>query len=192
MKERQLEIIDAAGKILTSSGVKGLTIKNMAKKMQFSESAIYRHFESKEAIIIAMLNYLAESMDEQLANTVHLNEAADAKLIRMFKNRFDFFKKHPHFAVAVFSDGLMEESKAINEAIFKIMKVTKKHLVPIIKQGQQDGIFTTELTSYELVHVIMGTFRLHMFKWRLAKFEFDIKRSGNKLIKSILTIIKKR
>jgi len=33
MKERQLEVIEAAGKILTSFGVKGLTIKNLARAM---------------------------------------------------------------------------------------------------------------------------------------------------------------
>ncbi|MCK5280372.1 MAG: helix-turn-helix transcriptional regulator, partial [Cyclobacteriaceae bacterium] len=53
--ERQLDIIEAAGRILTSSGVSGLTIKNLAKEMKFSESAIYRHFTSKEEIIIALL-----------------------------------------------------------------------------------------------------------------------------------------
>ena len=47
ISNRQFEIIVAAGKILTSSGVSGLTIKNLAKEMKFSESAIYRHFASK-------------------------------------------------------------------------------------------------------------------------------------------------
>jgi AcrR family transcriptional regulator len=51
LSERQLEIIEAAGKVITSSGVSGLTIKNLAKEMKFSESAIYRHFTSKEEII---------------------------------------------------------------------------------------------------------------------------------------------
>jgi TetR/AcrR family fatty acid metabolism transcriptional regulator len=55
ISDRQIEIIEAAGKILTRSGVGGLTIKNLAKEMHFSESAIYRHFTSKEEIIIAML-----------------------------------------------------------------------------------------------------------------------------------------
>ena len=58
ISDRQLEIIEAAGKILTTSGVSGLTIKNLAKEMKFSESAIYRHFTSKEEIIIALLEYL--------------------------------------------------------------------------------------------------------------------------------------
>ena len=58
ISDRQLEIIEAAGKILTASGVSGLTIKNLAKEMKFSESAIYRHFTSKEEIIIALLEFL--------------------------------------------------------------------------------------------------------------------------------------
>ena len=68
ISKRQLEIIQAAGKILTQSGIHGLTIKNLAKEMKFTESAIYRHFESKEAIIITMLNYLVVTMDERLSN----------------------------------------------------------------------------------------------------------------------------
>ncbi len=192
MKERQLEIIEAAGKILTASGVRGLTIKNLAKEMKFSESAVYRHFESKETIIVAMLNYLTDSMDEQLTDTIELGDAPDEKFRRMFRNRFEFFKRYPHFVVVVFSDGLIEQSGRINEAIFRIMKVTKNHLVPIIREGQQKGIFTKMLNSEELVHIVMGTFRLQMFKWRLAKFEFDISKNGNKLIKSLLTLIENK
>lgn len=186
---RQLEIIEAAGKILTSSGVSGLTIKNLAKEMQFSESAIYRHFTSKEEIIVAMLNYLANSIDERLSN---LNSSADpeAKFKAMFKEQFRFFKDNPHFVVAVFSDGLMEESQLINETILKLMNVKMKHLMPIMMEGQQKGIFTNAITVEELMHIIMGTFKLQMFKWRIANFEFDINRNGDNMVQSILTLIK--
>ena len=65
---RQLEIIDAAGRILTASGVSGLTIKNLANEMKFSEGAIYRHFTSKEEIIIALLDYLSNDSGELLVD----------------------------------------------------------------------------------------------------------------------------
>jgi len=186
---RQFEIVEAAGKILTSSGVSGLTIKNLAKEMQFSESAIYRHFKSKEEIIVAMLNYLADSIDERLSN---LNRTADpeAKFTAMFDEQFRFFKDNPHFVVAVFSDGLMEESQLINETILKLMNVKMKHLMPIMMEGQQKGIFTNAITAEELIHIVMGTFKLQMFKWRIANFQFDINRIGGNMVQSILTLIK--
>jgi AcrR family transcriptional regulator len=188
---RQLEIIEAAGKILTASGVSGLTIKNLAKEMQFSESAIYRHFKSKEEIIIAMLNYLADNIDKRLSNLDN-SLTPDEKFKALFAEQFRFFKLNPHFVVAVFSDGLMEQSQVINEALLKLMNVKIKQLMPIIMEGQQKGIFTNAITTDELMHIIMGTFKLQMFKWRIANFEFDIKRSGDNMVQSILTLIKNK
>ena len=190
ISDRQLEIIEAAGKILTASGISGLTIKNLAKEMKFSESAIYRHFTSKEEIIIALLDYLAQSMDERYTNAISSEHSPEEKFTTLFQNQFSFFKKHPHFVVAVFSDGLMEESQRINETILKIMAVKMKHLMPIILEGQQKKVFTNSITSDELMHIVMGTFRLQMFKWRVANFQFDINRNGDNMIQSVLTLIK--
>lgn len=192
ISDRQLDIIEAAGKILTVSGVSGLTIKNLAKEMKFSESAIYRHFTSKEEIIIALLEYLANSMDERYTNAISSDQSSEEKFTALFQNQFTFFKKQPHFVVAVFSDGLMEESERINETISKIMAVKIKHLMPIILEGQQMNVFTNSISADELMHIVMGTFRLQMFKWRVANFQFDINRNGDNMIQALLILIKSK
>ncbi|MCF8253480.1 MAG: TetR/AcrR family transcriptional regulator [Bacteroidia bacterium] len=189
ISDRQLEIIEAAGKILTKSGVSGLTIKNLAKEMKFSESAIYRHFASKEDIIISLLDYLAFSMDERYTQAISSDQSPEEKLTTMFQNQFTFFKNNPYYVVAVFSDGLMEESQKINETILKIMSVKMKHLMPIILEGQQKNIFTNTVSPDELMQIVMGTFRLQMFKWRVANFKSDIIINGDNMIQAILTLI---
>jgi len=188
---RQMEIIEAAGKILTSSGVSGLTIKNLAKEMQFSEGAIYRHFNSKEEIILAMHNYLAFNIDKRL---LALPMAADPekRFVTLFQEQLIFFSQNPHFVVAVFSDGLMEESQRSNETFLQLLNVMIKHLMPIIMEGQQKRVFTNAITTDEMMHIVMGTFKLQMFKWRIANFEFDINRNGNNMIQSILALIKNK
>jgi len=189
IKPRQLEIIEATSKILTTSGINGMTIKNLAKEMNFSESAIYRHFSSKEEIILSMLNYLSENIDERLLS-IPKTRNPEENFRAMFQEQFRFFSKNSHFVVAVFSDGLMEESQRINEVILKLMAVMMKHLMPIITDGQQKKAFTNAISSEDLLHIVMGTFKLQMFKWRLFNFEFDLNESGNKMIESILILIK--
>ena len=162
-----------------------------AKEMKFSESAIYRHFTSKEEIIIDMLTFLAVSMDQRLSGITGLSDPAE-QFKAMFREQFRFFDLHPHFVVAVFSDGLMEETQLINEAILKLMNVKMKHLMPVIMVGQQKGVFTNAITTDEMMHIVMGTFKLQMFKWRTANFQFDIKRSGENMIQAILTLIKSK
>lgn len=191
IKVRQLEIIEAAGEILTESGLLGLTTKNLAAKMGFAESALYRHFKSKEEVVITMLQYLADDMNKRLTACVIKPTTVEEKLKAIFINQFDFFQKHPHFLVAVFSEGLLEESKKINTAIMQLMAIKGKHLLPIINQGQQQGIIETSAPAEDILHILMGSFRLHMLQWRIADFSFDVKQKGNKLITSILTLIKK-
>jgi TetR/AcrR family transcriptional regulator, fatty acid metabolism regulator protein len=186
---RQLEIIEATSRILTTSGINGMTIKNLAKEMNFSESAIYRHFSSKEEIILAMLDYLAENIDGRLSG-IPKSANPEKNFRAMFQEQFNFFSKNSHFVVAVFSDGLMEESQRINSAILKLMAVMMKYLMPIITDGQQKNIFSNAIDNEDLVHIVMGSFKLQMYKWRLFSFEFDLNERGNRMIDSILTLIK--
>jgi AcrR family transcriptional regulator len=191
LSERQLEIVEAAGKVITASGVCGLTIKNLAKEMKFSESAIYRHFTSKEEIIIAMLNFLADNIDQRLSN-ISNSSNPEERFNALFQEQFRFFNEFPHFVVAVFSDGLMDSSQPINDTFLKLMNVKMKHLMPIIMDGQQKRVFTNVITTDELIHIVMGTFKLQMFKWWMADFKFDIKRSGDNMMQAILTLIKNK
>lgn len=190
MSARQFEIITAAGKLLTRSGVTGLTIKNLATEMHFSESAVYRHYSSKEDIIVSLLQYLAYDMNSRYDDALAGETDTESSFVKLLKNQAAFFTENPYFVVVVFSDGLMEESERINTAITEIMQTKMKHLMPIINSGQENGCFRKDLTSEDLAHIVMGSFRLLMYKWRISNFEFNLKRKNKQLIESILTLIK--
>lgn len=190
ISDKQLKIIEAAGKILTTSGVGGLTTKKLAKEMQFSESAIYRHFSSKEEIIVELLTYLANSLDEKYTLGISKSDGAEEQFKQLFQLQFQYFHENPHFIVAVFSDGLFEENEKINAAILKIMAVKQKHLAPIVELGQKQGVFTDNISLEDVQHITMGAIRLQMFKWRVSNFQFDIREKGNSILISILQLIK--
>lgn len=190
ISKRQQEIIRTAGKILTISGVNGLTTKNLAAEMKFSESALYRHFKNKAQIIETMLLYLECNMDERLQKIITENGTAEENLRALFTSQCEFFNENPYFAVAVFSDGLMEESQEINLVIKKIMAVKYKYLLKIIRKGQQQGFFNQNIETSELIHIVLGSFRLLMFKWRINNFNFDISKQGQQTLETLLTLMR--
>lgn len=190
LKTRQIEIVEAAGRLLTQKGINGLTIKNLAKEMHFSESAIYRHFESKEEIIIALLRYLADTIDHRL-RSMSLSGKTDVDLKNLFDEQFLFFSEHHHFVVAVFSDGLMEESVSINKAIQSLIGIMTRQLTAIVSEGQKTGQIRDDMATEHLIQIILGTYKLQMFKWRLAVFTFNLPAEGSQLIDTILRLIKK-
>lgn len=190
ISERQFEIIEATGKILTTAGVSGLTIKNLAKEMNFTEGAIYRHFKSKEEIIIGMIEYLAENMEERYSKIVSEDKTNEENLKNLFLDQFIYFQNNPHFVAAVFSDGFMEESVRINESILKIMSTRMKYIKPLIDAGQKSSLFTNAISSDEILHILMGSTRLLMYKWRVNNFKFNLPQKGTEMIESVLTLIR--
>jgi|SRR5690606_5023458 len=84
LSERQMEIIKASGKILMESGIAGLTTKNLAREMHFSESALYRHFKNKEAIITLLIAYLSENITQRFDAIIHTKKIAGRKVQNTF------------------------------------------------------------------------------------------------------------
>ena len=187
--DRQKEIIEAAARLLTTSGLSSLTIKNLAKEMNFSEGAIYRHFGSKEDIIVAMVQFVLENVDRQFLAETRSEDSVLDRFNMLFNYQFLFFKNNPHLAMAIFSDGLLDESSRVDDLVMQIMNNRKKLLLPIITQGQKEGIFTSDVAADDLIHIIIGAMRLQMYKWRIGNFGFDIMRAGSKLLAAILKLI---
>lgn len=188
---RQFEIIESAGKLLSIGGISNLTTKNLAHEMHFSEAALYRHFKNKNEIIIAMLKYLADLMNSRMEITLQSSENSISKLKLLFTDQFSFFSNNKHFIVAIFSDGLWENNGDIHSAVKGVMAVKKKYLNTIFSEGIKNNQFTTKVDQEALIHISMGTFRLHMLKWKMDNYNFDLEKSGDVIITDLIELLKK-
>ena len=56
--ERQDQILDRASELATESGLGELTMRRIASRVGFSEAAIYRHFPTKQALLLALMDRL--------------------------------------------------------------------------------------------------------------------------------------
>lgn len=189
IKPRQLEIIEAAGQLVTEDGFAALTTKRLAERMHFTEAALYRHFKSKEEILVTMLNHLAENIDERLGRLANEHTDPVERVRAMFDSQFTYFQKNPQYLMAIFATGMLEASHGIDTGIERIMVVKRRHLLNAIKDGQRSGVFTSDHSAETLSHILMGTFRLHMLQWRMSGRSFDVRRKGMALITATLNLI---
>jgi AcrR family transcriptional regulator len=189
IKPRQLEIIEAAGKLLTKAGVSGLTIKNLAVEMNFSESAIYRHFPSKEEIILTLLQYLHENVARMMKNEPRSGDFKK-EFYSLFKRLTRYFKENPYYVVVVFSEGLLDESAPISEKIIQLMDTLTQHVQSLVEDGQKMQLITGLLTSEQITQIIIPAFRHQMFKWKVTNFESDIDYKIESLFLSLMELLK--
>lgn len=175
IKPRQLEIIEVAGKLLTRSGINGLTIKNLAYEMNFSEGAIYRHFKNKEEIILTLLRYLHENVREILRKAPEEDDFEEA-LTSLFVKLARYFKENPYYVVAVFSEGLMDESARVSEKIMVLIGTLMTHVQLIVQEGQKRNQIVNSIDAKQIAHIITPSFRHQMFRWKMSNFTTDIER----------------
>lgn len=193
IKPRQLEILEAAGTILNEDGIGGLTTKNLAKRVGFTESALYRHYSSKEEILAALLQYLYASMEERLLPIAAMTGVApEARLRRLFGSQLEYLVEHPYFLIAIFSDGLLKYSPAIKERTLKIMSIMRSAVLRIIQDGQKSNVFVDHIPAEELTHILMGSFRLLMLQWRIEDFKSDMETDENQHVENLISLISKR
>ncbi|MFZ1658706.1 MAG: helix-turn-helix domain-containing protein, partial [Flavobacteriales bacterium] len=105
---RQIEIIAAAGQLISEDGYAKLTTKRLAERMHFSEAALYRHFASKEDILVKMLELLTASVRVRMEAVTESEDAPDQRLRAMFNSHFTYFKEHPEYLMAIFATNFME------------------------------------------------------------------------------------
>jgi TetR/AcrR family transcriptional regulator len=56
--ERREQILDRASELATEAGLGQLTMKRIAARVGFSEAAIYRHFPTKQALLLGLMDRL--------------------------------------------------------------------------------------------------------------------------------------
>ncbi|NOZ93842.1 MAG: TetR/AcrR family transcriptional regulator [Acidobacteria bacterium] len=59
---RQTEILDRTLELVRTGGLGGLTTKKIAERVGFSEAALYRHFPTKQTLVLGLMDRLEEML----------------------------------------------------------------------------------------------------------------------------------
>lgn len=188
MTERQKEITDAVVKIIAHKGIQRLTVKNIAKNMNFTEAALYRHFSSKKDILLAILARFEELSENY--EDLHKKFTNPLKKIEHFiQHRFKKFKQFPELAKVMFSEEIFQHDPDLSKCVLQIMQKHKLQLETIIKQGQKTGDIRNDIDAQTIFRIVIGSSRLLITQWSLNNFSFDIEVEGLSLWQNLKQII---
>jgi len=188
---RQKEIIEAALELISQKGIQGLTIKNLSKKIGITEPAIYRHFEDKIHILIAILELFKKNTEQIFTDELKGDKRAIDKIEHLFTRFFVSFSAKPSLVAVIFSEEIFRNEPILIAKISDIINKNDKILTEIMNDGQRNDEIRNDVDAKHLSIVVMGTLRIFVKKWQLSDYSFDLTKEGKKLIKSIKLLIVK-
>jgi AcrR family transcriptional regulator len=190
LTNRQKEIVLNTIHIISKQGIQDLTIKNISAAINVTEAAIYRHFTSKNELLMEVLNYF-EGLADHMINEVESSGKSQLEKIEMFvMQRYDLFRNNPDLAKVMFSEVMFENDHALSQ---KMLSIIQKHMHLIseyIEKAQTEGLIRNDIKQKQIFRMIVGSMRLLVTQWTLSDYSFPLEEEGKKLWEAVEKTIK--
>ena len=190
LSKRQKQIIEESINVINSKGIQGFTIKNLAKALNLTEAAIYRHFKSKTEILCAILDNFISILTEFANNISATKISSLEKIETIFDRLTKTFVAKPAYVSVIFAEEIFKNTKTLTDKVNIILKKNNDTFNEIIEEGQSLNQITKKAQSQELTLMVMGAFRLMVKNWRMCEFTTNLEESSKRLYNSIELMIK--
>jgi AcrR family transcriptional regulator len=187
--ERQQEIIDTAVAIIADEGIQRLTTKELSRRIGVSEPALYRHFESKLAILVAILDQFAGWSRTVLREIGESGLSAPDQIRELFRRQTTRFMEAPAISGVIFAEEIFKDPPELMKSMMEIMGRTESYLREIMAAGMQAGTIRRDVPLEHLALMTLGSLRLLVTRWRLTGYGFDLVAAGTELAESVVTFV---
>lgn len=189
---RQIEIMEAATRRIDQQGIQELTIKNLSADLKLSEAALYRHFKSKNDILLGLLTYFQDDMKLRIEAIMEVPDQHPSEMLRqIFTSQLRSFEQTPAIVSVIFAESIFQFNRALHEKVTEIMGLMQKHIQTLVFQGQMSGNYTKTLGAESLTTIIMGSMRMVVLKWKLSGNKSNLTVDGLKILNGLLTMFEK-
>ncbi|MBT4207389.1 TetR/AcrR family transcriptional regulator [Candidatus Woesearchaeota archaeon] len=175
--------------MIADKGIQGLTIKNISKAIGISEPAIYRHFENKNDIILAIISTMKESTNKELSQ-IDDNNATIEKIKKMIQGHTNRFINNPSLTAIIFSEEIFNNNSILAKPIRMMMRRNQNKMISMIENGQDVGDVRVDINAEQISLMIIGSFRFLVSKWHIMNFDFDLKKEVNEMLNAIEIVLK--
>ncbi|MDH5606343.1 MAG: TetR/AcrR family transcriptional regulator [Anaerolineae bacterium] len=174
-------ILDAARDLILKKGIENLSLRDIARKSDYSPSGLYKYFDSKQDIIDSLHKRNNDEMVQAIRD-VQGGENFKEYLIQLCLMYIHFAIEHPIFLVLVNRKGKEtnpEEPPVVPENspyMFYYQSVQEWVVSESIKLSESYGVDEITYSIWAHIHG-MATLRLNLLKDFKADFESINRRS---------------
>ena len=143
---RRNEILDAAFQLVYSKGYDKMTIQDILDQLQISKGAFYHYFDSKVAVLEAVVERMAAEQVKPMFLAIVQDPQLPAleKLHQYFYLSTSWKTSNKAFLMELMKVWYSDENAlARQKMLAKTVEHTGPFFTEIIKQGAQEGVFST-------------------------------------------------
>lgn len=155
--ERRAVIVESVIALAGSQPPATITTAAIASHMQLTQGAVFRHFASKEAILQAVMEWVAEQLLSRVDKATADAASPMAALQAAFMAHVDFVSAHPGVPRLMFSELQAAPQSAPKRLVQALLRGYGERVQRLLEAGKAQGELDPALDAVAAANLFIGT-----------------------------------
>jgi AcrR family transcriptional regulator len=171
---RKQQIIEAARKLIIKKGSEHLTVRSIAKEVNITEAAIYRHFRSKREILSFLMSYISETMLEEIDKRPLDGNFSLETIDYVLEKHLSEIEQRRGMSFQVIAEILSLGDKKLNKEVYESINKYLDRLKAILSEAARAGYLKENLDLDASALLCFGAIQGLVNIWALSNYGFDL------------------
>jgi len=153
---RQEQIKQAVLDIIYTEGLKNLSTRNLAKHIEMSEGAIFRHFKTKQDITLAIIKDVQKDFIGSLRPIANSSLEPEERLNRFLCQTIKYLTDNKGITMLMFSEASRNNDVELKNNLLQIFNNQKQLVSKIILDGIAAGVWDESIPVENVATLYMG------------------------------------
>jgi AcrR family transcriptional regulator len=173
-RDRKSELVEIAYRLIAQHGLEGFRIRQVAAEAGIDNGTLHYHFPSKEALILGVVDYLMEDLQNNRAVCQDAEPTALDELRLEFEDIRWRLHRTPEQFIVLSDLAVRSWRDPVVAKIFrKLDDGWHAQLVALLERGIQQGVFRNNLNVPVCARAIMVALRGIGYQSRLPRRQVD-------------------
>lgn len=188
---RQEQIKQAVLDIIYTDGLKSLSTRNLAKRIGMSEGTIFRHFATKQDIVLAIIKDVQSDFIGSLRTIANSGRQPKERLYEFLCQTVKYLTQNKGITMLMFSEASHNNDAELKNNLLQIFNNQKKLVSKIILDGIAVGEWDESIPVENVAMMYMGIPVSLNIELVLNGGEFHIDNFCTRMMQLLLKMLKK-
>lgn len=156
-EKRRVITVETVVELAGEQNPNDITTAAIAKRMGLTQGALFRHFPNKDAILQAVMEWVAERLLARIERAADAKSSPLAALESMFMAHVDFITEHPGIPRMLFGELQRAEETAPRRMVQTLLRRYGERLNHLFEQGKSCGELDEKLDNEAAATLFIGT-----------------------------------
>ncbi|MBS3920254.1 MAG: TetR/AcrR family transcriptional regulator [Deltaproteobacteria bacterium] len=188
---RKKQIAQAALNLITTQGLKNLSIAGVARRVGLVPSAIYRHFKTKDDLINSVLSHIQDMLLDNVKEVCRETSNSIDRLRRLLFRHIRLIRENLGIPRIVFSEDVYAGPFERRKMVHGIITGYLDGVADIVRQGQKSGQILPDIDAATVSLIFLGLVQPAGLLWHMSNGSFDVTKYAEKAWKIFARAIRK-